>query len=195
MASWRRRARSTRARSGWCSCGCGSTCSSSSACGRCLWSTAPCSSSRATRPFGCSCCTPPPAAASWRAAPLRRPCCVHNSSRAAVLRGEGGLGGSEPVWPWPHPALEPPPASQGLLNSLVYGCNDKTLQPYRSAASRLRHRLSSDPARIARTEPGAASGGAATALTQGGAQSSFSEALLQAAPPPPADEPQAEAAV
>ena len=99
------------------------------------------------------------------------------------------------MWPWPHPALEPPPAPQGLLNSLVYGCNDKTLQPYRSAASRLRHRLSSDPARIARTEPGAASGGAATALTQGGAQSSFSEALLQAALPPPVDEPQAEAAV
>ena len=31
----------------------------------------------------------------------------------------------------------------GLLNSLVYGCNDKTLRPYRSAALQLRQRLTS----------------------------------------------------
>ena len=41
----------------------------------------------------------------------------------------------------------------GLLNSLVYGCNDKTLRPYRSAALRLRQRLSSSSA-VPRVMPG-----------------------------------------
>lgn len=59
----------------------------------------------------------------------------------------------------------------GLLNSLVYGCNDKTLQPYRLGATRLRQRLASLPA--VRAAPGACAGAAAT-------QSSFSEALLPA---------------
>ena len=57
----------------------------------------------------------------------------------------------------------------GLLNSLVYGCNDKTLQPYRVGATRLRQRLASQPA--ARAAPGACAGAATP-------QSSFSEALL-----------------
>jgi hypothetical protein len=59
----------------------------------------------------------------------------------------------------------------GLLNSLVYGCNDKTLQPYRLGATRLRQRLASLPA--TRAAPGACAGAAPT-------QSSFSEALLPA---------------
>lgn len=62
----------------------------------------------------------------------------------------------------------------GLLNSLVYGCNDKTLQPYRLGATRLRQRLASLP--VARAAPGACAG-AATPQSQ---QSSFSEALLPA---------------
>ena len=57
----------------------------------------------------------------------------------------------------------------GLLNSLVYGCNDKTLQPYRARAMRLRQRLASQPT------VGAASVAGAAAATP---HSSFSEALL-----------------
>lgn len=75
----------------------------------------------------------------------------------------------------------------GLLNSLVYGCNDKTLQPYRLGATRLRQRLASLPASLpaARSAPGACAGAAAT-------PSSFSEALLPAgaaSTPPPQQQP------
>ena len=74
----------------------------------------------------------------------------------------------------------------GLLNSLVYGCNDKTLQPYRLGATRLRQRLASLPASLpaARSAPGACGGAAAT-------PSSFSEALLPAgaASTPPQQQP------
>ena len=62
----------------------------------------------------------------------------------------------------------------GLLNSLVYGCNDKTLQPYRLGATRLRQRLASLP--VARAAPGACAG----VVTPQSQQSSFSEALLPA---------------